>query len=86
MVPAAGVAFIIHHPAIPFAQKCGHAVNAPVNENSEFRLFVPFGNRIFCKTFPFVFVFAVFNDFVNLQKIVVHLFFCHNYLHSNGNP
>src|SRR6185437_14331604 len=42
----------VHVPGIPFIAERGNGIDTPVNEDSEFRIFIPFGYLILIKRPP----------------------------------
>src|SRR5579871_3913018 len=45
-------ALLVHFPWVPFAAKCRNRINAPMNEDSEFRIPEPIRNLVFFQRFP----------------------------------
>src|SRR5580693_7390944 len=42
----------IHVARVPLATECGYGIDAPVNEDAELRVLIPFGDLIFLQRFP----------------------------------
>ncbi|OPZ04340.1 MAG: hypothetical protein BWZ10_03178 [candidate division BRC1 bacterium ADurb.BinA364] len=55
----------IHQSRIPFVAKGRHAIGAPMNENAEFVVFIPFGNAIVFERLPRRFEWALSDDRFN---------------------
>ena len=58
-------ALYVHIARIPLAAECGYGIYAPVNENAEFGVYVPFRNAVLLQGIPRILVFSVFDDIVN---------------------